>query len=135
MLVVDAELCRQPRRALEPDDRALCGRDAGSRFIVGEHGPDHTVIARFRRRHVEKLEAIFMRVLARYRDAGLIRLGLRVLDGTKGKAAASLEAKRGAATIDAPVAQGGQGAEHRPARGSPVRPARPRDAPQGSGAA
>ena len=34
----------------------LCGREAGYRFIVGEHGPDHSVIARFRRRHVERAE-------------------------------------------------------------------------------
>ena len=114
----------------------LCGRDAGYRFIVGEHVPDHTVIARFRRRHVERLEAVFVRVLEMCRDAGLIRLGLVVLDGTKVKANAALEANRSAATIDAAGrADGGRGGEHRPARGSPVRPGRPRDAAQGSGAA
>ena len=83
----------------------LCGRDAGYRFIVGEHVPDHTVIARFRRRHVERLEAVFVRVLEMCRDAGLIRLGLVVLDGTKVKANAALEANRSAATIDAQVAR------------------------------
>jgi len=83
----------------------LCGRDAGYRFIVGEHVPDHTVIARFRHRHVERLEAIFVRVLEMCRDAGLIRLGLVVLDGTKVKANASLEANRSAATIDQQVAR------------------------------
>src|SRR4051812_29150416 len=83
----------------------LCGRDAGYRFIVGEHVPDHTVIARFRRRHVERLEAVFVRVLEMCRDAGLIRLGLVVLDGTKVKANASLEANRSAATIDEQVAR------------------------------
>ena len=81
----------------------LCGRDAGYRFIVGEFVPDHTVIARFRRRHVDKLEAIFVRVLEMCRDAGLIRLGLVVLDGTKVKANASLEANRSAATIEEQV--------------------------------
>src|SRR3954468_25009978 len=83
----------------------LCGRDAGYRFIVGEHVPDHTVIARFRRRHVERLEAVFVRVLEMCRDAGLIRLGLVVLDGTKVKANAALEANRSAATIDQQVAR------------------------------
>src|SRR5918997_823270 len=77
----------------------LCGRDAGYRFLVAEHVPDHTVIARFRRRHVDKLEAIFIRVLEMCRDAGLIRLGLVVLDGTKVKANAALEANRSGATI------------------------------------
>ena len=89
----------------------LCGRDAGYRFIVGEHVPDHTVIARFRRRHVEQLEAVFVRVLEMCRDAGLIRLGLVVLDGTKVKANASLEANRSAATIDQQVACMVAGAE------------------------
>lgn len=35
--------------------------------------PDYTVIARFRRRHVERLEAVFVRVLEMCRDAGLLR--------------------------------------------------------------
>jgi len=33
----------------------LCGRDAGYRFIVGSAVPDHTVIARFRQRHVARM--------------------------------------------------------------------------------
>jgi transposase len=81
----------------------LCGRDAGYRFIVAEHQPGHTVIARFRRRHVERLETIFVRVLEMCRDAGLIQLGLVVLDGTNVKANALLEANRSAATIDEQV--------------------------------
>src|SRR6195952_4909380 len=35
----------------------LCGRDAGYRFIVGDTVPDHTVIARFRQRHVGRMLA------------------------------------------------------------------------------
>lgn len=68
----------------------LCGRIASYRFIVGGHVPDHTVIARFRQRRVDRQEAIFVRVLELCRDAGLIRLGLVVLDGTKVKTDASL---------------------------------------------
>jgi len=83
----------------------LCRRDAGYRYIVCEHVPDHTVIARFRRRHVERLQAVFGTVLRMCRDAGLIRLGLVVLDGTKVKANASLGANRSAATIEAQVAR------------------------------
>ena len=78
----------------------LCGRDAGYRFIVGEHVPDRTVVARFRRRHSGRLEAVFLQVLEMCRDAGLIRLGLVVLDGTKVKANAALGANRTAATIE-----------------------------------
>jgi transposase len=83
----------------------LCGRDAGYRFIVAEHQPDHTVIARFRLRHSERLEVVFVRVPEMCRDAGLIRLGLVVLDRTKVKANASLEANRSAVTIDEQVAR------------------------------
>lgn len=81
----------------------LCRRDAGYRYIVGEHVPDHSVIARFRRRHIGRLQAVFATVLRMCRDAGLIRLGLVVLDGTKVKANASLDANRSAATIDEQV--------------------------------
>src|SRR3712207_9334308 len=59
----------------------------------------------FRRRHSGRLEDVFLQVLEMCRDAGLIRLGLVVLDGTKVKANASLEANRSAATIDQQVAR------------------------------
>ena len=81
----------------------LCRRDAGYRYIVCEHVPDHTVIARFRRRHADRLRAVFATVLRMCGDAGLIRLGLVVLDGTKVKANASLDANRRAATINEQV--------------------------------
>jgi hypothetical protein len=87
------------RRAIE----RLCRRDAGYRSIVCEHVPDHTVSARFRRRHIDKPAAVFATVLRMCRDAGLIRRGLVVLDGTKVKANASLEPNRSAATIDEQV--------------------------------
>jgi hypothetical protein len=65
--------------------------------------PDHTVIARFRRRHVDRLQAVFATVLRRFHDVGLIRLGLVVLDGTKVTASAARDANRSAATIDEQV--------------------------------
>jgi hypothetical protein len=83
----------------------IAARRDGCPYIVCEHVPDHTVIARFRRRHVERLQAVFGTVLRMCRDAGLIRLGLVVLDGTKVKANASLGANRSAATIEAQVAR------------------------------
>jgi len=42
----------------------LCGRDVGYRFIVGAAVPDHSVIARFRQRHVERMKAVFLAVLS-----------------------------------------------------------------------
>jgi transposase len=82
-----------------------CGRDAGFRFIVGAEVPDHTVIARFRRRHAERMKAVFLAVLELCREAGLIRLGLVALDGTKVKANAALDANRTARSIEAEIAR------------------------------
>lgn len=77
----------------------LCRRDAGYRFIVGDDVPDHSVIARFRQRHAKRMKGVFLQVLELCREAGLIRLGLVALDGTKVKANASLDANRTASTI------------------------------------
>src|SRR3712207_1639151 len=74
-------------------------RDAGYRFIVGDEGPDHTVIARFRQRHVGQMKGVFLQVLDLCRAAGLIRLGLVALDGTKVKANAALDTNRTASAI------------------------------------
>jgi transposase len=81
----------------------LCGRDAGYRFIVGDDIPDHTVIARFRQRHGAAMKAVFLAVLRLCREAGLVRLGLVALDGTKIQGNASLEANRTAASIEAEI--------------------------------
>src|SRR5215212_2088102 len=83
----------------------LCRRDAGYRFIVGDEMPDHTVIARFRQRHVGQMKGVFLQVLDLCREAGLIRLGLVALDGTKVKANAGLDANRTASTIAEQVGQ------------------------------
>jgi transposase len=82
----------------------LCWRDVGFRMIVGEHVPDHSVIARFRRQHAERLQAVFVAVLELCRAAGLGRLGVVALDGTKVAANAALAANRTAQTIDQEVA-------------------------------
>jgi transposase len=81
----------------------LCERDAGYRFIVGAEVPDHTVIARFRRRHSARMAAVFRHVLAMCKEAGLVRLGVVALDGTKVQANAALDANRTAESIDAQI--------------------------------
>ena len=83
----------------------LCGRDAGYRFIVGDAVPDHTVIARFRQRYVAHMREVFVAVLRLCREAGLVRLGLVALDGTKVRANAALDANRTAASVDEQVAK------------------------------
>ena len=81
----------------------LCGGDAGYRFIVGDNIPDHTVIARFRQRHSAQMKTVFLAVLRLCRQAGLVRLGLVALDGTKVQGNALLEANRTAASIEAEI--------------------------------
>lgn len=49
------------------------------------------------------MKSVFLQVLELCREAGLIRLGLVALDGTKVKANASLDANRTAATIEAQI--------------------------------
>ncbi|MFD0389564.1 transposase [Tistrella bauzanensis] len=82
----------------------LCERDAGFRMIVGDEVPDHSVIARFRKRHRSAFEALFAEVLKLCHRAGLVRLGVVALDGTKVKANASLSANRTAGPLAAEVA-------------------------------
>jgi transposase len=81
----------------------LCQRDAGYRFIVAEHQPDHTVIARFRQRHAAEMKAVFLAVLRLCREAGLVRLGLVALDGTKVQGNASLDTNRRVASLEAEI--------------------------------
>ena len=81
----------------------LCHRDVGYRFIVGDSIPDHTVIARFRQRHSAQMKTVFLAVLRLCREAGLVKLGLVALDGTKVQGNASLEANRTAASIEAEI--------------------------------
>ncbi|NGZ07395.1 MAG: transposase [Magnetococcales bacterium] len=78
----------------------LCVRDAGFRMIVGEHTPDHATIARFRRNHLADVQELFIEVLKLCRKAGLARLGLVALDGTKVKGNAALESNRTLTTIE-----------------------------------
>ena len=57
----------------------LCRRDAGFRLIVGDAVPDHSVIARFRRRHAADMQALFVEVLKRHRQLGIFRLTTRAM--------------------------------------------------------
>jgi transposase len=66
-----------------------CGRDVAYRVLAGNRVPDHATIARFRDRHREALGKVFVQVLRLCADAGLLRVGLLALDGTKLQADAS----------------------------------------------
>jgi transposase len=66
-----------------------CRRDVAYRVLSRNQQPDHATIARFRDRHRVALRAVFVQVLRLCAEAGLVRVGLVALDGTKLRADAS----------------------------------------------
>src|SRR5881394_1155678 len=75
-------------------ERAL-HEDVAYRVIASNQAPDHTTIARFRQRHEAALAELFGEVLALCAEAGLVRVGVIAVDGTKVHANASERATRG----------------------------------------
>ena len=63
--------------------------DVAFRVISGGSNPDHSRIARFRREHLDVLRGLFLQVLQLCRQAGMAKLGLVAIDGTKIQANAS----------------------------------------------
>src|SRR5215212_2281705 len=71
-----------------------CHEDVAVRVITANQAPDHTTIARFRQRHEAALGALFGEVLALCAEAGLVKVGVIAIDGTKLHANASQHANR-----------------------------------------
>jgi transposase len=71
-----------------------CHDDVAVRVITANQAPDHSTIARFRQRHEAGLGALFGEVLALCAQAGLVKVGLIAIDGTKVHANASQHANR-----------------------------------------
>jgi transposase len=69
-------------------------RDVACRVVAANQKPDHTSISRFRKDFEKELEGVFVEVLRLCREAGLVKVGVVALDGTKIKANASLAANR-----------------------------------------
>jgi transposase len=83
----------------------LCERDIGFRVIAGNEAPDHTTIARFRQANEAALATLFTQVLRLCAEAGLVKVGVVALDGTKVKANGSLAANRTYVSIEEEVKQ------------------------------
>jgi transposase len=66
-----------------------CERDAAYRVIVGDDVPDFRTISDFRKLHLPALQGLFVEVLKLCAQAGLVKVGLVSLDGSKVKANAS----------------------------------------------
>lgn len=86
---------RRIARALE--------EDVGFRVVAANQQPDFRTICRFRAEHEEALERLFVRVLQLCREAGLVKLGMVALDGTKVAANAALAANRSYEAIEEEV--------------------------------
>src|SRR3990170_8961233 len=65
-------------------------RDVGFRVVAANQQPDFRTICRFRAEHEEALERLFVQVLWLCREAGLVKLGVVGLDGSKVAANAAL---------------------------------------------
>ena len=77
---------RQIAQALE--------RDVAFRVVAANQQPDFRTICRFRAEHQVALEQLFVQVLQLCWKAGLVKLGVVALDGTKVAANAALAANR-----------------------------------------
>ena len=66
-----------------------CHDDVAFRFLAANAAPGYRSIARFRRRHLDALAALFVEVLELCAAAGMVKLGRVALDGSKVRANAS----------------------------------------------
>lgn len=80
---------------------SLCVSDVGFRVICAQDVPDHTTIARFRAVHEEAFADLFTQVLVMCARAGMGRVGVVSIDGTKVAANASRGANRTEETLRA----------------------------------
>jgi hypothetical protein len=96
-----------------------CVEDVAYRVIAAQQAPDHATIARFRVRHEEALAELFTEVLSLCKEAGLVKVGLIAIDGTKVHANASHHSKPRLRAARARDPQGGR--PHRRGRGRALR--------------
>lgn len=83
----------------------LCEDAIAFRVIAANQHPDHTQIARFRQEHEQAFSALFIDVLRLCAEAGLVKVGVVALDGTKMKANAALSANRTRERLEKDVAR------------------------------
>lgn len=77
--------------------------NVGFRVVAANQQPDFRTVCRFRAEHEKRLERLFVQVLQMCREAGLVKLGVVALDGSKVAANASLAANRSYETIEEEV--------------------------------
>jgi transposase len=82
-----------------------CRVDVAFRVVAANQAPDHTTIARFRQRHEQALALVFTESLRLCAQAGMVKVGLVAVDGTKMGCPAALAANRTKGHIDDQVAK------------------------------
>jgi transposase len=82
-----------------------CHEDIAFRVLSANTTPDHVTIARFRVRHEQALAGLLIQSLKLCAAAGLVRLGLVCLDGTKLGANAAAAANHTHAKLEKQVAE------------------------------
>jgi transposase len=82
-----------------------CRVNVAFRVVAANQAPDHTTIARFRARHEQALASVFAGSLRLCAQAGMAKVGLVAVDGTKMGCPAALAANRSKTHIDAEVAR------------------------------
>jgi transposase len=82
-----------------------CHQDIAFRVLSGNSTPDHVTFARFRVRHQQALAGFLVQSLQLCAAAGLVRLGVVALDGTKVAANAADKANRTLDKLEGEVEQ------------------------------
>lgn len=78
-----------------------CERDVAYRVVAANQQPDHATLARFRTRHREAIAGLFGQVLGLCSAAGMVRVGVVAIDGTKLAGNASSMQNRTRAQLEA----------------------------------
>jgi transposase len=71
-----------------------CETDVAFRVMAANTRPDHSTIARFRSKNLKQLDKLFTQILRLCAEAGLVKVGVVAIDGTKMEANASLDANK-----------------------------------------
>jgi transposase len=71
-----------------------CVENVAFRVVAANQVPDHATIARFRQRHETAIAGLFSGVLGLCAQAGMVKVGVVAIDGTKIKANASQHSNR-----------------------------------------
>ncbi|MGI5240505.1 transposase [Dactylosporangium sp. CA-139066] len=83
-----------------------CLGDVGCRIITSNQHIDHATIARFLRRHRDRMKALFVQVLALCAQRGLVDLSAVAVDGSPMQAAAARSTNRSLHALETVIADG-----------------------------